>query len=75
MRINSVLDGLRDRRLAVIQDEISEIVSWSWVIAVVKVLGANETNKSSVNMPKAYIQTNGHANKHKSNQTDDQTNE
>ena len=27
MSINSVLDGLRDRRLAVIQDEMSEIVS------------------------------------------------
>ena len=39
MSINSVLDGLRDRRLAVIQDEMSEIVTLSWVIAVVKVLG------------------------------------
>ena len=38
MSINSVLDGLRERRLAVIQDEMSEIVS------VVKVLGANEIN-------------------------------
>ena len=44
MSINSVLDGLRDRRLAVIQDEMSEILSSSWVIAVVKVLGANEIN-------------------------------
>ena len=42
MSINSVLDGLRDRRLAVIQDEVSEIVSLSWVIAVVKVLGGKE---------------------------------
>ena len=44
MNINSVLDGLRDRRLAVIQDEMSEIVSLSWVIAVVKGLGAKEIN-------------------------------
>ena len=44
MIINSVLDGLRDRRLAIIQDEMSEIVSRSWVIAVVKVLDANEIN-------------------------------
>ena len=40
MSMNSVLDGFRDRRLVVIQDEMSEIVSRSWVIAVVKVLGA-----------------------------------
>ena len=44
MSINSVLDGLRDRRLAVIQDEMSEIVSRSWIIVVVKALDANEIN-------------------------------
>ena len=44
MSINSVLDGLRDRRFAVIQDEMLEIVSLSWVIAVVKVFGAKEIN-------------------------------
>ena len=44
MSINFVFDGLRYRRLAVIQDKISEIVSGSWVIAVVKVLGTNEIN-------------------------------
>ena len=42
MSINFGLDGLKDRRLAVIQDEMSEIVSCSWFIAVIKVLGANE---------------------------------
>ena len=31
MSINSVLGGLRDRRLAVIQDEMSEIVSY-WLL-------------------------------------------
>ena len=46
MNKNSGLDGLRDRRLGVIQDEMSEIVSCSWAIAVVKVLGANEINIS-----------------------------
>ena len=44
MSINSVLDELRDRRLAVIQDEMSEIVFRSWVIAVVMVLGTNDIN-------------------------------
>ena len=44
MSINSVLDGLRDRRLAVIQDEMSEIVSSSWIIVVVNVFGTNEIN-------------------------------
>ena len=44
MSINSVLDELRDRRLAVVQDEMSEIVSLSLVIAVVKVLGAKKIN-------------------------------
>ena len=43
MSINYVLDGLGDR-LAVIQDEMSKIVSSSWVIAVVKVLGVKEIN-------------------------------
>ena len=44
MSINYVLDGLRYRGLEVIQDEMSEIVSWSWVIAVAKVLGWKEIN-------------------------------
>ena len=44
MSIHSVLDGLRDRRLTVFQDEMSEIVSLSWVIAVVKGLDAKEIN-------------------------------
>ena len=44
MSINSVLDLLRERRLAVIKDEMSKIVSGSWVIVVVNILGANEIN-------------------------------
>ena len=42
MIMNPVFDGLSDRRLAVIQDAMSDSLSWSWLIAMIKVLGANE---------------------------------
>ena len=44
MSINSILDGLRDRKLEVIQDDMSAIVSWSWLTVVIKVSGAKEIN-------------------------------
>ena len=40
MSINSVFDGLRDRRLEVIQGEMSAIIYLSLLIALIKVLDA-----------------------------------
>ena len=45
MSMNSVLDGLRVRRLAVIQEEIVGTEDWSWLMTNGKSLGTNEVKR------------------------------
>ena len=45
MSMNSVLDGLKVRRLAVIQEEIVGTEDWSWLMTNGKSLGTNEVKR------------------------------